>query len=102
MTNKTDLFGHPVGPDQQSLFGEGDDRLKAPVQSYAPDPERARRKLLALLERARSADAMPWSEREARMWQTVFPQMANWLPKDEAEQLCFQFAQEIERLKAAA
>lgn len=102
MTNKTDLFGHAPGDGQQSLFGEGEDRLQAPVQSYAPDPERARRKLLALLERARSAEAMPWSERDVRMWQTVFPQMANWLPKDEAEQLCFEFAQEIERLKYAA
>ncbi len=36
------------------------------------------------------------------MWQTVFPQMANWLPDDEAGQLCFEFAREIERLKAAA
>ncbi|MBS0384767.1 MAG: hypothetical protein JSS00_05400 [Proteobacteria bacterium] len=102
MTNKTNHFGHPAGSDQQSLFGEGDDRLQMPVQSYAPDPERVRRKMMALLERARSAEAMPWSERETRMWQTVFPQMANWLPKDEAEQLCFEFAREIERLKLAA
>lgn len=102
MTNRTDLFGNPVGPKQHSLFGEGDDRLQAPVQNFAPDPARARRKLIALLECARAADSMPWPEREARMWQTVFPQMANWLPRDEAEQLCFAFAREIERLKAAA
>jgi hypothetical protein len=102
MSNKIDLFGVTPGDQQQSLFGEGEDRLQAPVQSYAPDPERARRKLLALLERARSADVMPWSDRDVRMWQTVFPQMANWLPDDEAEQLCFEFAQEIERLKRAA
>lgn len=102
MTNRTDLFGNPVGLKQHSLFGEGDDRLQAPVQSFAPDPERARRKLIALLERARAAESMPWPEREARMWQTVFPQMANWLSRDEAEQLCFAFAREIERLKAAA
>ena len=47
------------------------------------------------------ATTMPWPARDARMWQTVFPQMANWLPEDEAEQLRFEFAQEIERLKAA-
>jgi hypothetical protein len=35
------------------------------------------------------------------MWQTVFPQMADWLPDDEANQLRFEFMQEIERLKAA-
>ena len=44
---------------------------------------------------------MPWPERDVRMWQTVFPQMANWLPEEEANQLRFEFAQEIERLKAA-
>jgi hypothetical protein len=31
----------------------------------------------------------------------VFPQMANWLPEEEAAQLRFEFAQELERLKAA-
>jgi hypothetical protein len=35
------------------------------------------------------------------MWQTVFPQMADWLPDEEAIQLRFAFMQEIERLKAA-
>jgi hypothetical protein len=33
--------------------------------------------------------------------QTVFPQMADWLPDDEANQLRFEFMQEIERLKVA-
>ncbi len=45
---------------------------------------------------------MPWSERDARMWQTVFPNMANWLPHDEAEQLRAAFAREMERLHRAA
>jgi hypothetical protein len=36
------------------------------------------------------------------MWQTVFPNMAKWLPEDEAEQLRFEFAREMERLKLAA
>jgi hypothetical protein len=45
---------------------------------------------------------MPWSERDARMWQIVFPNMANWLPEDEAEQLRFEFAREMERLRQAA
>lgn len=102
MKNETNLFGNSTGAEQQSLFGEGEDRLQAPVQSFAPDPERARRKLMVVLEQARAAGSMPWSERETRMWETVFPQMANWLPRDEAEQLCFAFAQEIERLKLAA
>jgi hypothetical protein len=100
MTNETDLFGE--GPVQGSLFGSGDDRMQASRQKSLPDPEVVRLRLRILLEKARSADKMPWSEREARMWQTVFPNMAKWLPEEEASQLSFEFAQEIERLRHAA
>jgi len=100
MTGETDLFGD--GPTQGSLFGPGENRMAPPAQSFLPDPDDVRRRLNLLLQKARSADKMPWSERDARMWQTVFPNMANWLPEDEAEQLRFEFAREMERLKLAA
>jgi hypothetical protein len=99
----TDLFGHDPIHAQHSLFGDGDNRIPHPEQPSAEaNPERVRAKLYALLETARNADRMPWTERKARMWQIVFPQMANWLPDDEAEQLRFDFAREMERLKLAA
>lgn len=95
----TDLFGH----GQQSLFGDADDRIPHPKQpDIAPSPERVREKLLALLDTARAAERMPWSARKADMWQIVFPQMANWLPPAERDQLRFDFAKELERLKLAA
>jgi hypothetical protein len=100
MAEQPDLFGNRAA--QGSLFGDGDDRLQAPRQSYLPDPEKIRRRLHSLLDTARSADRMPWLERDARMWQIVFPNMANWLPDDEAEQLRFEFARELERLRRAA
>ena len=100
MSDETDLFGH--GPAQGSLFGAGEDRLQTPLQRYTPDPEKVRKRLRLLLDKARSAHRMPWSERDARMWQIVFPNMANWLPEDEAEQLRFEYAREMERLKRAA
>jgi hypothetical protein len=99
MADQTDLFGH--NPAQGSLFGAGEDRLQAPPRRSLPDPDTVRRRLLALIEKARSSEKMPWSERDARMWQTVFPNMANWLPDEEADQLRFEFAQEMARLKAA-
>lgn len=102
MNNTIDLFGNKSGPAQQSLFGEADDRLKAPVKRYTPDPARIRAELLAVLETARAAKTMPWSERDAGYWRTVFPNMANWLPEEEATQLRFEFAAEMERLSAAA
>ncbi|HEY5107180.1 MAG TPA: hypothetical protein VII73_10485 [Caulobacteraceae bacterium] len=101
MSEQTDLFGHPAGPIQGSLFGEGDNQFGAPVQTFLPDPADIRRRLNTLLEKARNAAAMPWSDRDARMWQTVFPQMAGWLPDDEANQLRLSFAREIERLNSA-
>lgn len=100
MSNETDLFGQT--PAQGSLFGPGEDRMQPPRQSYLPEPDEVRRRLQAILAKARAAEKMPWSERDARMWQTVFPNMANWLPEDEAEQLRFEFAQEMDRLRRAA
>jgi hypothetical protein len=100
MTDEKDLFGQ--GSTQGSLFGAGEDRLQAPRKSAVPDPEAVRRRLQFLLKKARAAERMPWSERDARMWQTVFPNMAKWLPEDEANQLRFEFAQEMERLSTAA
>ena len=101
MVDDRDLFGHPTGPGQYSLFGTGEGRLQLPRQSFEPSPETIRKRLNALLDKARAAQTMPWSDRDARMWQTVFPQIANWLPDEEADQLRFEFTQEIERLKAA-
>ena len=93
--------GDPAfAPAQGSLFGEG--KIVEAPRSYLPDPADIRRRLTGLLDKARGAERMPWSPRDARMWQTVFPQMANWLPEQEANQLRLEFAQEIERLRQAS
>jgi hypothetical protein len=73
-----------------------------PVTSGRPDPAKIRLQLISLLETARNAQTMPWAEREARMWQIAFPQMTNWLPPEEGDQLRFEFAQEMQRLAKAA
>ena len=99
----TDLFSTGPFGDQGSLFGDDPGRIPHPkAEPYRADPEKIRGKLHALLDTARKAERMPWSEKDARVWQIVFPQMASWLPDDEAEQLRFEFTQEIERLKLAA
>jgi hypothetical protein len=91
-----DLFGHT--PPQADLFAD------APAQprKVIDFPDEARRRLLKVLAEARAATTLPWSERDAHKWEILFPQMAEWLPSDEANQLCFEFAQELERLRKAA
>lgn len=90
-----ELFGHSSA--QTDMFPDA-----VPQHKPMDFPTEARRRLLAALEAARAAPATPWPRREMGMWEILFPQMAGWLPDDERDQLCFEFAQEIERLKKAA
>jgi|SRR5450631_4472515 hypothetical protein len=63
------------------------------------DPDDIRARLHKMLAAARAAEATPpWNERTTRLYQTIFPQMANWLPAAEAEQLRLEFWTEMERL----
>jgi hypothetical protein len=88
-----DLFGH--GDEQDDLF---EDR---PTPVYRADPDKVRAELHRILAQARAAQTMPWNASEARSYRTIFPQMANWLPDEEAAQLRFEFDTEMARLEAA-
>jgi hypothetical protein len=93
MNGQSDLF---LSDPEPGLFEE------PAAFEERPDPARIRLQLVAVLEKARAATTMPWPERDARMWQVSFPQLTNWLPPDEAHQLRFEFAQEMQRLAQAA
>lgn len=88
-----DLFGSDAEPE---LFDEN----WTPPATRA-DPEKVRAELHAILGQARAATTLPWDRRTAGYYQVVFPQMANWLPEEEANQLRFEFMQEMKRLEAA-
>ncbi len=87
-----DLFSSDEPPE------ETEDR---PSPGVSADPEEVRAEMLALLAELRAAKTMPWTEDDVGFYQVVFPQMSNWLPKEEAAQLCFEFEAEMARLKAA-
>lgn len=82
---------------QQDLFGT----LPAAPQSYAPEPGDVRAKLTLVLSQAKAAPGIPWREKDREFYRVVFPQMANWLPAEEARQLRFEFETELARLEAA-
>ena len=84
---------------QRSLFGEG--RMSPPASRTTPDPEAIRGRLNRLLDTLRAANTMPLSDRDARMWQTVVPNMTKWLPDSEAATIRAAFAWEMERLGAS-
>jgi hypothetical protein len=89
---------------QLNLFGEDQPELPGVEQDaavYHADPDEVRAELLSVLAKARAAQSFPWDARRTLYWRTVFPQMTNWLPDEEAAQLRFEFEAEIRRLEAA-
>jgi hypothetical protein len=90
--------------DQLDLFGENQLELPGVERTavvYRADPDEVRAELLRVLVQVRAAQSFPWDARGTLYWRTVFPQMTNWLPDEEAAQLRFEFAMEIRRLDAA-
>ena len=88
---------------QRDLFGKQADLFgPPPPQSYTPTLEKVRSEINKVLDKARLARDMPWTAKEVRFWKTVFPQMTNWLPAEEAAQLRAAFMAELCRLEAAS
>ena len=88
-------------PDRSATATQLDMFGAPPAQSYDPDPEDVRAELHGLLAQVRGANVLPWPPSRAALYRTIFPQMANWLPEDEARQLRFEFEAEMARLEAA-
>jgi hypothetical protein len=99
MSDQTpDLFGFK--PPQGDFFADEPARNNG---VGVADPDKVRARLRKVLAEARAAQSRPpWNERTTRMHQIVFPQMANWLPDSEAEQLRLEFERELRRLIPAA
>jgi hypothetical protein len=92
-----DLFGHT--PPQGDLFAGEAPRAARPQV----DPAKVRLWLRAMLDDLRgAADASPWPQDTTRLNRVIFPQMANWLPAEERDQMRFDFECELKRLNLAA
>jgi hypothetical protein len=91
--DQPDLFGTET---QTDLFDED-----APAPEYRADPDKVRARLHKMLAETRAAQKLTWEPERLLLYRTIFPQMTNWLPEDEAAQLRFAFETEMARLKAA-
>jgi hypothetical protein len=87
MEEREEQLGFELGEERQEL-------------AYSPNLTHVREDMQSILDEARSAiDAPPWDARTLRYKTIVFVQMAKWLPDEEAEQLRFEFMQEVERIE---
>jgi len=94
MVAKKDRQGEFFEPEQIG-FDLGDEPETAPASTHD-----VRLKLNAILATAKAArDRAPWDRETHRHHQAVFPQLAEWLPPDEAEFLRRQFVLELERIE---
>lgn len=98
MTEATrDLFGFT--PPQGDLFA-GEAPRNDGIGRGSPDEARVR--LLKILAEARGATAArSLDARTVRLYKTIFPQMARWLPDAERTRLCREFETELTRLELA-
>jgi hypothetical protein len=93
-----------TSPRQGDLFrqDEPDDLFEdRPTPVFRADPDEVRAELRDILGQARAARTMPWDSEKVRLYRLIFPQMSNWLPKEEAARLCGEFEAELKRLDAA-
>ena len=88
---------------QSDLFAADSDQFDddAPTPVFRADPDEVRAELYKILAEARAAKTLPWEPKQVSLYKTIFPQMTNWLPDDEAAQLRFDFESELARLNAA-
>lgn len=89
MSEQPDLFGPPAPP-------------KAEPYRVQVNVERVRGRLMSALEELRGATELPWDDRDLLYHRTVFPQMSNWLPREEAAAICAEFNAHLKRLGVEA
>jgi hypothetical protein len=84
---------------QSELFGTDVPLCRgAEPIDYSSMPDKVRPRLHKMLAELRNAHTMPWEYGRLLLNRTIFPQMANWLPEEEAERLRAEFTAELTRL----
>lgn len=94
---QTEMFDAPVPVDRKPIHSERYGIIEPPPPG-GHTRETMRAQMLKLIRQARSANATPWPLRQTRTHMVMFPYMAEWLPKEEGEQLLMEFMGEMHRL----
>jgi hypothetical protein len=81
---------------QDDLFGGNNAVPEIPTPDYVRDH------MKRIIAQVQNAAAVPLDENTTRTYEIIVPQMANWLPQDEAEALVAEFRSELARFKLAS
>ena len=94
---QTEMFEAPATIERMPIYSEKYGLIEPPPPGgHTRDTIRA--KMLRLVAEARAASSAPWPVRQVRSHMVMFPYMAEWLPKEEGEQLLLEFREEMKRL----
>ena len=81
--------------DQADLFGTNHRTIYSTrtrlLSNTGPMRTKVRARLHRILAEARAAQKLPWEPTRVSLYRTIFPQMTNWLPDEEAAKLRFEF-----------
>jgi hypothetical protein len=92
-----EMFDAPVASERKPIHSEKYGVIEPPPPG-GHTPETIRAKMQKLIAEARASKHTPWPKRQTRSHMVMFPYMAEWLPKDEGEQLLLAFREEMKRL----
>jgi hypothetical protein len=91
------ITGYPLNAQPDLFRSDRPDEDWQPAK-FGGDPDRVRLRLRKILDLVHAADAL--SSADLRCYRTIFPQMVNWLPKDEAAEFLRTFNAAVKRLEA--
>lgn len=94
---QSEMFDAPVTAERKPIHSAKYGIIEPPPPG-GHTPETIRAQMQKIIAQARAANATPWPLRQTRSHMVMFPYMAEWLPKNEGEQLLMEFMAEMQRL----
>ena len=92
---RTDIFG--LAPRQQDMFGVPQETFDEPMTV-----DEIRTELEETIELLRKSETLPWSTKLMLQVDTMFPEIVEKLPADEATELVSAYRLEMHRLRNKA
>ena len=94
---QSEMFDGPAAVERKAIHSAKYGIIEPPPPR-GHTPETIRAQMHKIIGQARAATSTPWPLRQTRTHMVMFPYMAEWLPKEEGDQLLMEFMSEMQRL----